>query len=434
MKNIFVIGLDDFNREELASIREADYCNFIGLLDYDQIVDPKAGYFEFEKLREQAESRLADFDGSIDGIVEFWDFPSSAMAGVLRNSNNLAGPSNEAISKCEHKYWSRMEQREVVPELIPDFCAVDPFATEPSDSVTIEYPFWIKPVKAHSSRLGFKIRNAAELEEHIPEIREGIGYFGIPFNEYLEHVEVPEPIQPITGQWCIAEGMISAGQQCTLEGYVYEGEVVVYGVVDSIRSGKHRSSFSRYQYPSKLPRKVQTRMVEATRKLIRRLGYDCAPFNIEFYWDRREDRIRLLEINARISKSHCPLFRMVDGASHQEVMVDLAISQRPDFPHREGDFAIAGKFMHRSYDDGIVRAVPSSDEIEAVKKAYPEVRFRLLASEGDRLRESQHRDSYSYELADIFIGGRDQADLREKYEKILEMVTFDIEPVHRDAA
>jgi hypothetical protein len=89
--------------------------------------------------------------------------------------------------------------------------------------------------------------------------------------------------------------------------------------------------------------------------------------------------------------------------------------------------------MHRSYEDGVVRGMPSSDEIEAVKKIYPEARFRLLAGNGDRLRDSQHRDSYSYELADIFLGGRDQADLLRKFERVLDMVTFDVEPVHRDA-
>jgi hypothetical protein len=38
------------------------------------------------------------------------------------------------------------------------------------------------------------------------------------------------------------------------------------------------------------------------------------------------DTIWLLEINTRISKSHCPLFRRVDGASHHQVMLDLALS------------------------------------------------------------------------------------------------------------
>lgn len=433
-KNIFVIGFDEFNRKELASIREAENCEFRGLLDHDEIVVPKSGIIEFERLREKAEDRLAHFEGSIDGIVSFWDFPSSAMASVLRNAHGLPGPTNEALAKCEHKYWSRLEQRDVVPELVPAFCAMDPFAEDPLSQVTIDYPFWIKPVKAHSSHLGFNIRNGEDFRSHLPEIRQKIGYYGVPFDEFLRHIDLPGHIRPVTGHWCIAEGMISAGQQCTLEGYVYNGRVEVYGVVDSIRAGKHRSCFSRYQYPSALPRHVQTRMIDATRKVLTRFGYDCAPFNIEFYWDRRTDGIRLLEVNSRISKSHCPLFRMVDGASNQEVMVDLALGQQPEFPHRQGDYAIAAKFMHRVFRDGIVRRMPSLEERRRVQSIYPEARFRLLASEGERLRDSNHRDSYSYELADIFLGGQNRKDLLQKFDNVLQKVTFDIGPVYEEAA
>lgn len=433
-KNIFVIGFDEFNRKELASIREAENCEFRGLLDHDEIVVPKTGIIEFERLREKAEDRLAHFEGSIDGIVSFWDFPSSAMASVLRNAHGLPGPTNEALAKCEHKYWSRLEQCEVVPELVPAFCAMDPFAEDPLSQVTIDYPFWIKPVKAHSSHLGFNIRNGEDFRSHLPEIRQKIGYYGVPFDEFLRHIDLPGHIRPVTGHWCIAEGMISAGQQCTLEGYVYNGRVEVYGVVDSIRAGKHRSCFSRYQYPSALPRHVQTRMIDATRKVLTQFGYDCAPFNIEFYWDRRTDGIRLLEVNSRISKSHCPLFRMVDGASHQEVMVDLALGQQPEFPHRQGDYSVAAKFMHRVFRDGIVRRMPSLEERRRVQSIYPEARFRLLASEGERLRDSNHRDSYSYELADIFLGGQNRKDLLQKFDNVLQKVTFDVGPVYEEAA
>ncbi len=429
-----MLGLDDFNRRELASIREAETCRFRGLLDYNEIVVPASGGIEFERLREKAEASLAGLGGTIDGIVAFWDFPSSAMGGVLRNAHNLPGPTNEAIAKCEHKYWSRREQREVVPELVPDFCAVDPFASDPLSSIEIGYPFWIKPIKAHSSHLGFKISSADDLRAHLPEIRDRIGYYGVPFDEYLQHVEVPDSVRSVTGHWCIAEGMISAGQQCTLEGYVYNGEVTVYGVVDSIRGGKHRSSFSRYQYPSLLPRQAQDRMIEATRKVMTHIGYDGAPFNIEFYWDRRNDEIRLLEINARISKSHCPLFRMVDGASHQQVMVDLALGQRPDFPQRHGEFRIAAKFMHRVYADGIVRGMPSEEVIAQIQQVYPEARIRLLVRENDRLKHSYHRDSYSFELADIFLGGRNRKELLQKFDRVLELANFGIDRVRGDAA
>jgi biotin carboxylase len=435
MRNVFVLGLDEFNRHELQSIREAESCRFIGLLDYEEIVRPKSGEIPFEALRRKAERQLDGHGGSVDGIIAFWDFPSSAMAGVLRNARELPGPSNEAIARCEHKYWSRIEQRAVVPELVPAFQAVDPFADDPVALIELDYPFWIKPVKAHSSRLGFLIEGPDDLRAHLPEIREKIGFFGVPFDEYLTHVQVPEETRPVTGHWCIAEAIISAGRQCTLEGYVYQGAVQVYGVVDSVRTGRHRSCFSRYQYPSRLPRRVQSRMIHAAEQVMQRFRYECGPFNMEFYWHEETDRISLLEVNARISKSHCPLFRLVDGASHQEVAVDLALGEDPRFPHRQGHHRVAAKFMVRTFhDDGIVRAMPTEEELGRVRARYPEMRFRPLAEPGQRLRDSHHYDSYSYELGDLFLGADNQQALLAKYRDCLELMTFDVEPIDRDAA
>ncbi|MGM0632339.1 MAG: ATP-grasp domain-containing protein [Pseudomonadota bacterium] len=434
MKNVFVLGLDEFNVPELASVQRTESLEFHSLLDVDQVVRPRKGRLDFDEMRRKAEAQLDRFDGSIDGIAAHWDFPSSALAGVLRNSKGLPGPSNEAICRCEHKYWSRLEQKRVVPDLVPPFAAVDPFRDDPLEGVDIDYPFWIKPIKAHSSHLGFRIRNADELHGHLPEIREKIGLFGEPFEQYLRHVDLPEEMRHVDGHWCIAEGMISSGRQCTLEGYVHDGETTVYGVVDSVRSGRHHSSFSRYQYPSTIPLAVQQRMIQAADRVLSRFEYDGAPFNMEFYWDPKTDRIRLLEVNARISKSHCPIFRLVDGVSHHQVMVDLALGRKPDFPHRQGDFSVAGKFMVRVFTDGTVTRLPGKEHIDQVHALFPEARIHPLTTLGTQLRHLHYQDSYSFELADIFLGAGSQSELLEKYRRCLEILPFEVQPLEEALA
>jgi biotin carboxylase len=168
-------------------------------------------------------------------------------------------------------------------------------------------------------------------------------------------------------------------------------------------------------------------MIEAAARVMSHIGYDNAPFNMEFFWSRRTGEIRLLEINARISKSHCPLFRLVDGASHQQVMVDLALGQRPAFPCRQGDFRVAGKFMVRVHEDGIVRGMPSAAEIARVQERFPEARIHPMAATGTLLKHLPYQDSYSFELAEIFLGADSQKELLRKYETCLELLTFDVE-------
>jgi hypothetical protein len=427
MKNIFVVGLESFNLALLAGLSGADQYDFHELLGYDEVVHPSSGHIDFAALLDTAEGRLDTFTGSIDAIIGYWDFPTSAIVPVLRHRRGLPGPRLEAVAACEHKYWCRVEQQQAIPEIVPRFCSVDPFAEDPLALIDIPFPFWIKPVKAHSSYLGFKIRNKADFRACLPIIRANIAHFGKPFDAFLDMVKVPGEIAGIGGCTCIAEEIISAGRQCTLEGYVYKGETVVYGVVDSIRSGKHRSCFARYQYPSRLPKRVQARMIEATRCFMRHIEYDDAPFNIEFYWNPRNNEIRVLEVNTRISKSHCPLFEMVDGESHQKVSIDLALGRRPDPPHRQGKHRVAAKFMLRIFEDGVVERVPQATDLEGFKRRYPDALIRLMVGEGTQLSHLAYQDSYSFEIAEVFLGADSQPELLDKYRSALEL-PFRFEP------
>ena len=429
VQNIFVFGADEFNLAQMRSLEGAQNYRFHPLFHHREVT---AGpEFPVAELHKGALEQLQSFSGPIDAIVGYWDFPVSTMLPLLRRPFGLPSPSFDAVLKCEHKYWSRLEQRKVIPEYIPDFCAVDPFADNPVQQITVDYPFWIKPVKAASSHLGFKVRNHAELEIAVQALRTNIFRFARPFNYLLQFAELPEHVAAVDGFHCIAEGIISRGRQCTLEGYVYRGEVCVYGAVDSIRAGKHRSSFSRYQYPSSIPWRIQEKMIAVTRRFLTAIGFDDGPFNIEFYWESERDSIWLLEINTRISKSHCPLFRHVDGASHHQVMLDLALGKRPEFPHRQGRYRYAAKFMWRVYADALVERVPTEDELRALGSRFPSAEIQLHIDAGMRLSELKDQDSYSYEIAVIFLGGDSQKDLLQKYRAVQQALPLQLAPLRK---
>lgn len=431
MKNIFVMGLEPFNRELLETISVDEELCFRPLFEHDEVVhSPDEGYPSLDSLIERADEEADRVQGGMDAVIGYWDFPTSCVVPMIAQHRGLPGPSLEAVARCEHKYWSRLEQRKVLPDYVPRFQAIDPFADDPLENLELDYPFWLKPVKAHSSFLGFHIDSAERFTEHLGEIRGNIELMGKPFNEFLAHVDRPAEVREVGGNHCIAEQTIASGYQCTLEGYSWKGEIEIIGIVDSIRSGKHRSSFTRYQYPSKLPVRVQERIIEASRQLMRHLDYDGAAFNIEYFWNRDSDRLSLLEINSRISKSHSPLFLMVDGATNQKVVLDLALGQRPQFPHREGTHKLAAKFMLRYFEDGILERVPTEKDIQRLRSKFSEARLRIVASEGARLSEQQKlRDSYSFEVAELFLGAECQKDLRERYRQALEILGFRVRPL-----
>jgi biotin carboxylase len=427
-KTVRVIGLEPFNRALLERMPGAEEVRFRGLLDYAEVVRPPADGIDFTGLLAAAARRLAESGTPTDGVIWYWDFPSSALGAVLAHRLGLPGPPLEAVAACQHKVWSRIEQARAAPDLVPRFAAIDPFAADPLAGVDLAFPFWIKPVKAHSSYLGFRIHDRAELDAALPAIRAGIATLGRPFDQFLSLVERPAEVRAIGGHHCIAEEIISEGRQCTLEGWAFGGEVAVYGVVDSIREGRHHSCFQRYQYPSALPEPVRARMIEGAARVVRRIGYEGAPFNAEFYWDPETDRVRLLEINARLSKSHAPLFEMVEGSTHQKVAVDLALGRRPEMPTGQGAFPLAAKVMLRHFEDGVVRRVPGTAEIARLRARFPEALVRVLAKEGQALRHMPLQDSYSYELAELFIGAEGPEDLDRRIAEAREILRFEIAP------
>jgi carbamoylphosphate synthase large subunit len=213
------------------------------------------------------------------------------------------------------------------------------------------------------------------------------------------------------------------GRQCTLEGYAFQNEVTIYGIVDSIRDS-NRTSFARYEYPSRLPKRVQQRMIDAAEKFIQHIGFNNAAFNIEFFYNPQHDRVSLLEINPRTSQSHSDLFEKVDGTSNFEIMVDLALGNQPDFTPGQGAYRCAAKFFIRRYEDALVREVPDAEKVQAVQQQIPDTLIQINVKPGMRLSDLLNQDSYSYEIADVFIGAENSKELLQKYRACVKMLPF----------
>lgn len=421
-RNIFVLGLNAFNREKLERIRHAGRYRFRGILDPDAILEGE--HFPIDEMLAQAEREIAATGVSPDAIIGYVDFPVSTMLPLLAERFGVRAASLESLLKCEHKYWSRCVQQEVVPGHIPAFQAFDPFAEDAADQVTLDYPFWVKPVKSAGSFLGFRVHDRRELEEAIATIREHIGIFADPFNRILDRAALPPEIARVDGNHCIAEAIIG-GRQCTLEGYVQDGRVRFHGVIDSIRA-RNRSTFLRYQYPSRLPVRVRKRMKQVTRKVLGHIGFEDSAFNIEFFWEPATDAVWLLEINTRVAQHHSDLFEKVDGVSNHEVVVDVALGQPVEFPHREGPFRYAACCWLRRYRDGRVERVPSEDEVATLEREVPGLVFEPHVRPGERLSELSHQESYSYVLGLLYVGGESPHQVVERYRYCKRRLRFRI--------
>ncbi len=427
-KNVFVIGLNDLNRERLKRLRRVEDVEFHGLLDAATVFETED--FNMPALLEVAERQLDEFraaGGSIDAIIGYADFPVSTMLPILCRKYGTISTSLESLLKCEHKYWSRSVQREAVPDHIPAFTAFDPMSDDALSKIGqagLSFPFFVKPIKSSGSRLGFRIDNPEDFDFAIGRFRAGIAAYGEPFQHILDMADLPDEVRAVPGGWCMAEQVIG-GRQCTVEGYVHNGEVVAYGTVDSIRYPQVLS-FYYYLYPSKLPRRVQDKMWEITRTVMAYVGFDNCGFNIEYFWDEVQDRIWLLEINTRIAQSHCDLFEKVDGVSHQQVAVDIGLGRRPVLPRGEGSYACAAEFFYRVFfRDATVARQPPAEEIAAAEARVPGTTIIPQTREGMRLSDLPEQDAYSYAVAFVWMGANSQASLLWNYERVIKGINFE---------
>ncbi|MGM0586699.1 MAG: ATP-grasp domain-containing protein, partial [Pseudomonadota bacterium] len=218
---------------------------------------------------------------------------------------------------------------------------------------------------------------------------------------------------------------VIGGRQCTVEGYVHKGEVVSYGIVDSIRYPQVLSFFH-YLYPSRLPPRVQAKMRELTERVMRATGFDDSAFNIEYFWDEISDRIWILEINTRISQSHCDLFEKVDGISNQQVAVDLGLGRRPDMPTGEGAYPCAAKFFYRVFfRDATVQRVPTPEEFAKAEAVAQGTVIQNHVTPGMRLSELPEQDSYSYAVAYVWMGARKESTLLWNYEHVIKALDYE---------
>jgi hypothetical protein len=424
VKNIAVVGLDDFNGRYLfEDLLDDEDIRFHAALDREEITLTDSSY-PFEERLSLARRRMEEIPGGVDGVITYWDFPASAFTPFLARDFGLPYATPESVTKCEHKLWSREEQAKVVDT--PGFSAFHPFGQDPLGEISLNFPFWVKPVVGHSSMLGFEIASKADFAAALEEIRADIRELTRPFRFMIENVDLPQHLAEQGASLCIAEEIISQGDQYTLEGYVRGGEVTVYGVVDSIRL-ENEHTFSRYQYPSRLDRSVVQRMEDMTKRIMRQFGYDRSPFNIEFFYDPESGRISVLEINSRLSQSHSDLFKKVDGQPHQQIAVDLALDRKPRWRQRQGAFDVAAKFFLRRFEDARVRRIPDEQALKRLSREMPDVRVAVKVEPGQRLSSLGEQESYSYEIADLFIGGRDEKELCDKYDACREILQFDFE-------
>lgn len=375
-----------------------------------RIQDPEA---EIERILKQYG------EASIDCIVSTDDYPGSALASIVARALGLPGVDPSVNLLCQHKYHARRAQRAVIPDATPDFRLIDCQAAVESPSA-LGFPFFIKPVKSLFSVGAHSVDSPEDFPAAVRRATLPRPFFD-PFETLFKKYSGLE----MEG-YVLAEALL-VGQQSTLEGYAYKGEIHVLGIVDSIMF-PGTISFRRFEYPSQLLGSLQERIASVAQKVMSGIGYDNGLFNIEFIYNPMADSIHVIEINPRMSSQFADLFEKVDGTNTYTILLDLASSRKPHPNKGAGRHAFAACCVLRTFQNKKVVKLPSAAEVHSVIDECPDMRIEIVATKGKKFSQ-QMQDACSYQYGLVNIGGRDRADILEIFDHCVRKLTFVFERV-----
>lgn len=359
-------------------------------------------------------------EAGLAGVTSPVGYPGMSVASIVAERLGLPGVAIECVLLCEHKYYSRIAQRTFVPEATPSFQLLDPKAAVEAIE-GIEFPLFVKPVKANFSINANTILNAQELEETLRTCRLPLRFVK-PFNDLLRAYTKHEH----DASHLLAESLLE-GAQVSLEGYVFQGRVRVLGIVDALMY-PGTISFERFSYPSRLSEEVQHRMARIAETFLKGIGYDNALFNIELMYNPRDGRISIIEVNPKIASQFTDLFEKVDSTSTYSPLLQIAAGEEPIFLHRQGEFKLAASCVLRTFEDQRVLRVPSSQQIGEVRKRFPDARIEICAAQG-KLLSDEMQDGKSYRYCLINIGADSEADLTAKLDECRRLLDFQFAPL-----
>lgn len=409
MKRILVLFAKDWDRLEFSRPEYSGRYEFI--------------YEGFDLFRFPGNARLLTFDvfgyinalarrfrrERIDAIISNNEQFGAVIAAVLAEKLGLPGNDPRAVITAQHKFYARTQYARIAPEATPRFAAF-PYAIRHRDELKFELPCFVKPVKATYSVLARRIDRFEDLRRHMsfwPLEKFIIKRLVKPFNDLMSWYTDCR----IDTHHMIAEELLT-GVQLNLDGYVHEGQVHTLGVIDA-NMYPGTQAFASFEYPSRVPAEVRSRVTALAERIIGGIGYRHGFFNAEFVWNPDSGRIDLIEVNPRMASQLAYLYEAVDGINIYRMNLDLALGEKPRLDHETPRFGHAASFALRKFDGRPLAGEPSHETLTQVSRQFPEARLMLYLKHGAALaREMKWLGSYRYAVVNMGAASADDLYLR----------------------
>ena len=348
------------------------------------------------------------------GVTSNQEQFGALAAALLAERLGWPGTPVNAILACQHKLYARQVLQRVAPEANVRFQLLEAEYGAPVPD-GLHYPRFVKPVKAAFSVLAKRVDSQEELHQHTR------------FGRWELWVirRLVEPFERVVRER-LGSGVPSAhrmlleepaqADQFNLDGYVFGGETRAIGVVDAIMY-PNTQAFMRHEAPSKLAPEIQAIALDVARRFLAEVGFTHGLFNMEFFYDAASDRLTVIEFNPRMASQYSDLYQRVLGIDMHAMALALAHGRDPaSVPRRAPTAGAATSFVYRAFDPAAQVTLPSPSQVSAFEAAFPDgLLFPYPKSAGSIERDYKWLGSYRYGITHL--GGRDDADLRERCQR-----------------
>jgi biotin carboxylase len=400
----------------------------------------RAGFDLFE-FPDNAHLLLFNLDRFVDRLIK--RSQSDPFAAVVSNHEQfgalaaalfaqrmqLPGPTAASIVACQHKYVMRELLQEVAPEANIGFELLDcKMGHKPP--LQKRFPIFVKPIKAAYSVLARICHNQRELEELVT----------FSWHEHFIINRLVQPFERISQR--LLPGTVSAhrmmieepiqAQQFNLDGYMYQGQAYLIGVVDEIMY-PDTQAFMRFHYPSALHDSIQSRALAIAQKLLTRAGFDHSFFNMEFFYDAATDRISIIEFNPRLGSQLADLYRRVLGLDIYAMQIALALGRDPkSVPSVTTNQTVAASFVFRSFNGERPSTVLTKANQAALMQAFPDALIMSFEkSDVGLAREYKWLGSHRYGV--LHLSGTDLNDLKDRFAQACALLQWPVGPQWDDS-
>ncbi len=334
-------------------------------------------------------------------------------AALLAERMGWPGTPVEAVLACQHKQHARRVLQQVCPQANLPFEVLDAAYGAPIPE-GLDYPSFVKPVKAAFSVLASTVHSRQELQAHTSFSaweRWVIRHLVEPF----ERVAKKRLPQAGTAHRLLLEQPV-AGAQYNLDGYAFNGQVSEIGIVLAVMY-PGTEAFMRFDYPCALAPGVHEQALQVARSFLGAVGFANGLFNMEFFHDAASGKLTVIEFNPRMAPQFSDLYLRVDGIDLHHMALELAWGRDPGpLPRVAPTAGAASSFVYRIFDPTTPVSMPQDGQREAFARAFPDgMLFEFPKPRGSMKRDFKWLGSYRYAI--IHLGGADKHELRLRCEQ-----------------